>query len=272
MAKKQPPAGEPAEGADEVAAAVQALTQVAQSLAQSATQMMQAMQAMHQVLQGRAQVPGAGAAAAGPQAQVNTWEDDPYSEEAATDNPPLASPIQVPLPDNNFPFLQIQIVDQGPPPDLYDPGTAQFRYWAAYEALTRGINFWGERLPRGTRWTTLQAPMQVSLVAGEDLNANYSRQFGLRFYQDTVQGVQVFSGESPDVSCHELGHAILDAVRPELFDAASTEAAAFHESFGDMSAIPPQAPASQLASEVRRQRGPRSGRIRRAPVSAHRRP
>src|SRR5262249_13348738 len=32
-------------------------------------------------------------------------------------------------------------------------------------------------------------------------------------------------------------HAILDALKPQLFDAASTEVAAFHESFGDMSGI-----------------------------------
>ena len=33
-----------------------------------------------------------------------------------------------------------------------------------------------------------------------------------------------------------LGHAVLDALRPRLFDAQTIEAAAFHESFGDMSA------------------------------------
>jgi hypothetical protein len=37
--------------------------------------------------------------------------------------------------------------------------------------------------------------------------------------------------------CHELGHALLDSFKPQLFDAASIEVAAFHESFGDMSAI-----------------------------------
>jgi len=78
--------------------------------------------------------------------------------------------------------------------------------------------------------------LQVSLVAGQDLNAFYSRT-GMRFFQQTVRNVQVFSGESPDVVCHELGHAILDALRPQLFNAASIEAAAFHEAFGDMSSI-----------------------------------
>ena len=47
----------------------------------------------------------------------------------------------------------------------------------------------------------------------------------------------VYSGESPDIVCHEMGHAILDAIKPQLWGAASHEAAAFHESFGDMSAI-----------------------------------
>jgi hypothetical protein len=37
--------------------------------------------------------------------------------------------------------------------------------------------------------------------------------------------------------CHELGHAVLDSLKPQLFDAASIEVAAFHESFGDMSAL-----------------------------------
>ena len=52
----------------------------------------------------------------------------------------------------------------------------------------------------------------------------------------SAAGRTVFSGESPDVVCHELGHAILDSLKPQLFDAASMEVAAFHESFGDMSA------------------------------------
>jgi hypothetical protein len=49
--------------------------------------------------------------------------------------------------------------------------------------------------------------------------------------------VTVFSCASPDVSCHELGHAILDAVKPELFNAMSLEVAAFHEGFGDVGAM-----------------------------------
>src|SRR5262249_34933031 len=68
-------------------------------------------------------------------------------------------------------------------------------------------------------------------------NANYTRAFGLRFFHQKVQDFHIYTSESPDIVCHELGHAILDALRPELFNAANTETAAFHESFGDMSAI-----------------------------------
>jgi hypothetical protein len=52
-----------------------------------------------------------------------------------------------------------------------------------------------------------------------------------------VDGHVLYSGESPDVVCHEHGHAVLDSLRPELFDAPFIEAAAFHEAFGDMSSI-----------------------------------
>jgi hypothetical protein len=47
----------------------------------------------------------------------------------------------------------------------------------------------------------------------------------------------VFACDSPDVVNHEQGHAVLDALKPQLWDAASIEADAFHESFGDISAI-----------------------------------
>jgi hypothetical protein len=47
----------------------------------------------------------------------------------------------------------------------------------------------------------------------------------------------VYSGESPDILCHEMGHAILDALKPELWNVGSQEVAAFHEAFGDMSSI-----------------------------------
>jgi hypothetical protein len=110
----------------------------------------------------------------------------------------------------------------------------EFRYWTAAEALRRGADFWGALLP-GLSWE-VGSILPVDLDFGTDLNAFYDR-VGLKFFHGSAAGRTVFSGESPDVVCHELGHAVLDSLKPQLFDAASMEVAAFHESFGDMSAL-----------------------------------
>jgi hypothetical protein len=167
--------------------------------------------------------------------QVNTW-DDPFSEADPSDNPNLAALFPVDLAAITDPQMQIAIAEARPAPGLYRPGTDGFRYWVAAEALARGIAFWTAILPAGTMWSSV-SPLPVTLVAGRLLNAFYRRDVGLQFFHDTTANFDVRSCESPDVVCHELGHAILDALKPQLFDAALIETAAFHESFGDMSAI-----------------------------------
>ena len=120
------------------------------------------------------------------------------------------------------------------PPGVYAQGTPQFRYWTAAEALRRGGDFWAPLL--GVKRWQPGPVLPVSLDKGVDLNAYYDRT-ELAFFHQSVGGKTVYSGESPDVVCHEMGHACLDAHRPELFDAPFIEVGAFHESFGDMSAI-----------------------------------
>lgn len=175
--------------------------------------------------------PGIGAA----NAVVNTW-DDPFSEKTATDDPPLATPFAVPLTNFTNPRMQIAISGSTYPKGAYAPGTSGFRYWLAAEALARGIEFWSGILPSGTTWSTSN-PMNVDLDSGTDLNARYFRLDGLRFYRGRVGSIDIYSAESPDVVCHELGHAVLDALKPQLFDHANMETSAFHEAFGDISAI-----------------------------------
>jgi len=163
---------------------------------------------------------------------ISTWEEDPGSG----DQPNGGHLVQriAPKP-NQAPFpTSIRNPRLAPSPKIYSPGTAEFRYWAAADALRRGSDYWGALLP-GVSWE-VGARLPVDLDHGVDLNAFYDR-VGLRFFHGTAGGRTLYSGESPDVVCHELGHAILDSIKPQLWDAASIEVAAFHESFGDMSAI-----------------------------------
>ncbi|PPQ27879.1 hypothetical protein CCS01_26075 [Rhodopila globiformis] len=158
-------------------------------------------------------------------AQVNAWEDDPGP----------AVEIARPAPDLSRQPLAYAFPHPQPAADKYQPGTAEFRYWTAAEALRRGADFWAPLLPVKS-WQPGRT-LSVKLDEGEDLNAFYDRQALNFFHGPGADGTLVFSGESPDVACHEMGHAILDAVKPDLWDAASQEAAAFHEGFGDISAI-----------------------------------
>ena len=159
---------------------------------------------------------------------IAAWEDDPHT---STD----ADPVRRPVPTLDHSGLGLSMVGRQPAARIYPAGSPGFRYWTAADALARAVGYWSGVVPDGVRWH-LGRPLVVDLDAGYDLNAYYDRQ-ELCFFHATVRGVTVYSGESPDVLCHELGHALLDAIRPQLWNAASIEAASFHEAFGDISAM-----------------------------------
>jgi len=168
---------------------------------------------------------------------VAVWEDDPGDPSI----PPLLAPIQVPAPNPAATPLPYKISGPAPSASVYQPGTPEFRYWAAAAALRRTADFWSGIIPSGTSWQ-LGKVLPVDLDSGVDFNAFYTRGGGgdtpgLHFFHDSAGGRVYYSGESPDVICHEMGHGVLDALRPQLFDAQTIEAPAFHESFADMSAL-----------------------------------
>ena len=165
------------------------------------------------------------AVAGKPAATVSVWMDDPASRLGLIDRP---------VPDLAKTPLAFRIKGAAPAARRYDVGTPQFRYWAAAEPLRRGGDFWAPLL--GVKHWEPGAVLPVNLDKGVDLNAYYDRT-ELAFFHEKIGATTYYSGESPDVVCHEMGHACLDAHRPELFDAPFIEAGSFHESFGDMSAI-----------------------------------
>jgi len=155
---------------------------------------------------------------------IRAWEDDPATGVL----------VDRPVPNLAKKPLAFAFPTPAPKPAVYQPGTAEFRYWTAAEALRRGADFWAKRVPL-TKWE-VGPVLKVLLDEGVDLNAYYDRN-ALNFFHGPLPGGTCYSGESPDVVCHEMGHAVLDAFKPELWNVASHEAAAFHESFADISAI-----------------------------------
>jgi hypothetical protein len=171
--------------------------------------------------------------------QIFAWENDPFAQAVPTSPPTLATPIARPVPKlgGTGPLpVNIVINQSAPAAKQYHTGTLEFRYWTAAEALCRGAAFWSS-LVSGIKWhSSVGKQLPAHLDAGEDFNAYYDRK-SLEFFHGTAGGTTYYSGESPDVACHELGHAVLDAMRPQLWNAGFSEVAAFHESFGDMSAM-----------------------------------
>jgi len=103
-----------------------------------------------------------------------------------------------------------------------------------FAVLCHGINVINKKLDFG-KWALVKNLM-VLPRAGVQANAFYDRQY-LKFFYFNSGSKQVFTCLSADVISHEMGHAFLDAMRPEFFSMASTEIWAFHESFGDVTAI-----------------------------------
>lgn len=72
--------------------------------------------------------------------------------------------------------------------------------------------------------------------AGRMLNAYYDRR-NLMFFWDEIRGNTIYTVESSDIIAHELGHAILDAMRPDFWSVQALEIWAYHEAFSDINSM-----------------------------------
>ncbi|MFE9445805.1 hypothetical protein ACFYO2_44405 [Streptomyces sp. NPDC006602] len=161
---------------------------------------------------------------------VLVYEDDPGP-------PPGVVPVRHPVPQLETQPFPTAIAQPAPQPDSAGPGTEAFRYWVAADALSSASMTWGPLVPSGTQWVpSVGRVLTAHLDEGVDLNAFYDRR-GLQFFHRTVAGVDVFSAQSPEVVRHELGHAVLDALRPQLWSVAAHEPDGMHEAFADISAL-----------------------------------
>jgi hypothetical protein len=78
--------------------------------------------------------------------------------------------------------------------------------------------------------------LQVIPEAGSDLNAYYDRN-SLKFFFHNFRGKTYYFADSSDIVTHELGHAFLDAMRPDFWSIQALEIWSFHEAFSDITSM-----------------------------------
>jgi hypothetical protein len=117
------------------------------------------------------------------------------------------------------------------------PGTVEFQASHLCAILTHAYDSWEKYFGAPYDWE-MGTILPVQPRAGRDLNAYYDRT-ALRFFYttDSVTKRTLYTCESSDVVAHECGHAILDAHHPDYWSSLHPETAAFHEAFGDLTAL-----------------------------------
>ena len=127
------------------------------------------------------------------------------------------------------------------PQGLHQPGTPEFLFWQCRQGAIAAVQTWESHAGAFSRWFSGRRLHLVQNAVAEfgeapQPNAFYDRS-SFSFFEFTQGGKTTFSGESTDVVAHEIGHGLLDAIRPDLWDTPFLEASAFHESFGDCVAL-----------------------------------
>jgi len=94
-------------------------------------------------------------------------------------------------------------------------------------------------LARPIPWASGLGRLLLLPHAGYAENAFYDRATGALhfFYCQGRSGNPVFTCLSHDIVAHELGHAVLDGLKPGYNEVSSPETAGFHEYFGDAMAM-----------------------------------
>jgi hypothetical protein len=122
------------------------------------------------------------------------------------------------------------------PEALSPPGTPEFLFWQAREAALAALQAFEASAGPHKAWQGNRRKLLLRQDLGVDLNAFYDRD-SFSFFHQQVGSRVYYSAASTDVVSHEVGHGLLDSLRPDLWDANYLEVGAFHEAFGDCIAI-----------------------------------
>lgn len=113
-------------------------------------------------------------------------------------------------------------------------------YAVARQTLEMAEKYTARKIPWSFTESLDREEMIIHPHAGNNTaNAFYSRDGGsINFFSYTDEGRNVHrTGIHSDVVSHEVGHAVLDALRPTYITSFSVPSGGYHESFGDMVAM-----------------------------------
>lgn len=152
------------------------------------------------------------------------------------------------LQDPTLPDLKMQIVLATPTfsnftvRNLTSTGNAvntlKWQSENVYANINSSLGFMKKYFPANVKKWAGTRNLIIVPRAGNDANAYYDRYaIKLFYFTSPVTNKIIYTCDSADIVTHELGHAILDAIRPDFWNLPAFEIGAFHESFGDMIAI-----------------------------------
>lgn len=121
---------------------------------------------------------------------------------------------------------------------MYWPGTPEFDQVNSFYYATFTLRMYERYAHRALPWSFPVPRIAVDPHVGEGANAFYNEQdrlLGFNSFQ--VNGEFIFAAQSADVVSHETAHAILDGLRDLYNESFGLGPNAFHESFGDMTAV-----------------------------------
>ncbi|MCA0452492.1 MAG: hypothetical protein LCI00_00780 [Chloroflexi bacterium] len=121
---------------------------------------------------------------------------------------------------------------------LFWPGQPQFDQVNSFYYATFTLRMYERYAGRVLPWSFQKPHLLIDPHAGVGGNAYYSELdelLGFNGFQDGTDLIQ--SSQSADIVSHETAHAILDGMRDFYNESFGLGSNAFHESFGDMTAV-----------------------------------
>ena len=182
--------------------------------------------------------------------KVRIWKQDPTVKSIGLRSAYIPTPIDPGPGDSDIVIQGMPVVHPNANNDyLFDPGQNPIEFDAVHtysvvrQVLTmyrRAFNRNG--ITRNFDWQWGSDPLEVFPRAGIDANAYYDRNNqSLRFFYFHPSANEnlplVYTCRSFDIVSHEVGHAVLDSLKPGYWNSWHPQTGGLHEAFGDLTTI-----------------------------------